>query len=128
MTKDLDKTAFVSGAHSGGFDLEERTARLGEAIIAFAKRVPLSVVTTPLVGQLVRAGTSVGANYAEADDTDSKKDFTFKIGLCRREARETKHWRRMIVAALPELRDDARVLWQEARELNLIFGAIRRRG
>jgi four helix bundle protein len=109
------------------FDLEERTAKLGEAIIAFAKRVPINLITTPLVAQLVRAGTSVDANYVEADDADSKKDFRFKIGLCRREARETKHWLRMIVAASPQMREEARPLWQEAKELNLIFGAIRRR-
>ncbi len=109
------------------FDLEDRTARFGEAVIAFAKTIPVSVVTAPLIPQLVRAGTSVGANYVEADDADSKKDFRFKIGLCRREARETKHWLRMIVAAEPQMRDAARVIWQEAKELNLIFGAIRRR-
>jgi four helix bundle protein len=108
------------------YNLEERTARFGEAVIAFAKRIPLNVVTTPLVGQLVRAGTSIGANYCEADDSDSKKDFRFKIGICRREAKETKHWLRMIVAAESVMRDDAKSLWQEAKELNLIFGAIRR--
>src|SRR5437867_4339871 len=81
------------------FDLEDRTARFGEAIIAFAKTIPRNGITLPLIPQLVRAATSVGANYVEADDTDSKKDFKFKIGLCRREARKTKHWLRMIVAA-----------------------------
>lgn len=109
------------------FDLEERTALLGEAVIAFAKKVPANLVTTSLIPQLVRAATSVGANYCEADDADSKKDFRFKIGLCRREARETKHWLRMIVAAVPDLKLEARPLWQEAKELNLIFGSIRRR-
>ena len=107
------------------FDLEERTALFGESVITFARRVPVNPVTS-LIPQLVRAATSVGANYCEADDADSKKDFKFKIGLCRRESRETKHWLRMIVAAEPTLRDDARKLWQEAKELNLIFGAIRR--
>ena len=108
------------------FDLEERTGRFGEAVIAFAKRVPVNDVTRPLISQLVRAATSIGANYLEADDADSKRDFKFKIGLCRREARETKHWLRMVVAAEPQLREEARVLWQEAKELNLIFGKIRR--
>ena len=108
------------------FDLEERTGRFGEAVIAFAKRIPLTEVTRPLICQLVRSATSIGANYLEADDADSKKDFRFKIGLCRREARETKHWLRMIVAADDGLRDEARTLWQEAKELNLIFGKIRR--
>jgi len=83
------------------YDLEERTAKFGEAVIGFAKRIPINVVTTPLIGQLVRSGTSVGANYCEADDSDSKKDFRFKIGICRREAKETKHWLRMVVAAEP---------------------------
>jgi four helix bundle protein len=108
------------------FDLEDRTGSFGEHVIAFAKRIPLNPITTPLISQLIRAATSIGANYCEANDADSKKDFRFKVGLCRREAKETKHWLRMVVAAEPQLRDEARTLWQEAKELNLIFGAIRR--
>ena len=80
------------------FDLEERTARFGEAVIAFAKTIPTNEVTRCLISQLVRAGTSVGANYVEADDADSKK-----------------------------LRTNAKPLWREAQELNLIFSAIRRK-
>jgi four helix bundle protein len=117
----------TNGGDGPQFDLEERTAVFGESIIAFAKRIPVNDVTRPLISQLVRAGTSVGGNYVEADDADSKKDFKFKIGLCRRESRETKHWLRMIVAAESELREQAKPLWREAQELNLIFGAIRRR-
>jgi four helix bundle protein len=109
------------------FDLEERTARFGEAVIAFAKRIPVNLVTTPLIGQVVRAGTSVGANYCEADEAESGKEFCYRIGVCKREARETKHHIRMIVAAQSELRDEARPLWQEAKELTLIFAAIIRR-
>ena len=110
------------------FDLEERTALFGESVIGFAKRITAGPVTLPLISQLVRSATSVGANYCEANDADSKRDFLFKIGLCRREAKETKHWLRMVVAAEPQLREPARLLWQEAKELNLIFGAIRRNG
>ena len=109
------------------FDLEGRCARFGEAVIGFAMRIPVNHVTTPLVHRLVRAGTSVEANYCEADGSGSKRDFKFKIGLCRRETRETKHWLRMVVAAESRLREDARSLWQEAKELNLNFGAIRRK-
>lgn len=109
------------------FDLEERTAAFGEHVVKFAKRVPVNPVTMPLITQLVKAGTSVGANYAEANDAESKKDFRHKIGICRKESRESKHWFRMIVAAVPELRTEAATLWQEAKELNLIFSAIRRR-
>jgi four helix bundle protein len=127
MTNDETRNVGVP-ALTREFDLEERTAAFGEAVIAFAKSIPVTIVTTPLIPQLVRSGTSVGANYVEADDADSKKDFRFKIGLCRREARETKHWLRMIVSAEPQLREEARLLWQEAKELNLIFGAIRRQG
>ena len=108
------------------FDLEERTARFGEAIIRFAKRIPIDPVTCRLIEQLVRAGTSVGANYGEANDAESRKDFRHKIGICRKESKETKHWLRMIAVAVPDLCEDARPLWQEAKELNLIFGKIRR--
>ena len=109
------------------FDLEERTARFGEAIIRFAKAVPHNAVTIPLIGQLVRSGTSVGANYCEADDAVSKKEFRNKIGTCKKEARESKYWLRMIAAAEPGTKPDARPLWQEAKELHLIFATIFRR-
>ena len=107
------------------YDLEERTARFGEAIIDFAKTIPQDAVTNRLIGQLVGAATSVGANYVEADDAVSKKEFLKNIGTCRKEARETKHFLRMIVRAVPESKSRARILWQEARELHLIFSKIR---
>ena len=109
------------------FDLEERTARFGEAVIAFAKRIPVNAVTSPLISQVVRAATSVGANYCEADEAESGKEFRYRIGVCKRESRETKHQVRMIAAAQPELRDDGRAIWQEAKELTLIFAAIIRK-
>jgi len=77
-----------------------------------------------LVNQLIRAGTSVGANYSEADDAESKIDFRHKIGICKKESRESKHFIRMIVATAPELKEDAKILWQEAKEINLILNAI----
>ena len=91
------------------------------------KTIPKNPVATPLISQIVRSGTSVGANYCEADDAVSKKDFKNKIGTCRKEARETKLWLRMIAAAEPELKAEARKLWQEAKELHLIFAAIWRK-
>ena len=109
------------------YDLEERTAKFGENIIRFVKKIPKKAETLPLISQLVRAGTSVGANYCEADDAESKKDFIHKIRICKKESRETKHWLRMIVVAVPELKEEARVLWQEAQELNLIFASISKR-
>jgi four helix bundle protein len=109
------------------FDLEERTAKFGEAIIRFAKKIPHNPVNNRLIDQLVGAGTSVGANYCEADDGVSKKDFRNKIGTCRKEAKETKFLLRMIATAQEDLRDEARSLWHEAKELHLIFCAIFRK-
>jgi len=106
------------------YDLEERTARFGEAVIEFAKKIPQTPITIPLITQLVKAGTSVGANYCEADCAESKKDFEHKIGICKKESKESKHWIRMIVKAVPELKGEAREYWKEANELTLIFSSI----
>ncbi len=110
------------------YDLEERTARFGEAVIDFARTIPQNPVTNRIIGQLVGAGTSVGANYVEADDAVSKKEFLKNIGTCRKEARETKHFLRMAVRAVPDLKAQARALWLEAKELHLIFSKIWRSG
>lgn len=106
------------------YDLEERTAKFGENMIKFCKKVSRGPITDPLINQLVRSGTSVGANYCEADDAESKLDFRHKIGICKKESREAKHFIRMMVVAVPELKQEARALWQEAKELNLIFNSI----
>lgn len=82
------------------------------------------MVTTVLAAQLIRSATSIGANYSEADDAESKKDFAHKLGICKKEARETKHWLRMVMVAYPASQAEAKALWQEAKELNLIFNAI----
>ncbi|HEX3356435.1 MAG TPA: four helix bundle protein [Tepidisphaeraceae bacterium] len=108
------------------YDLCERTAVFGEAVIAFCKKVPVNPITYPLISQLVRSATSVGGNYCEADEAESRKEFRYRISVCKREAKETKHNIRMIVAAEPRMRDEAKSLWQEAKELALIFAAILR--
>ena len=66
------------------YNLEERTAKFGEEIIKFAKKIPKNSVTIPLITQLVKSGTSIGANYCEADDAESSKDFQHKIGICKK--------------------------------------------
>jgi four helix bundle protein len=108
------------------FDLEERTGKFGEDIIVFCKTVRLTEITRPLINQLIRSATSVGANYMEANGADSKKDFRNKIGICKKEAKETMHWFRMFKIAVPEMTDRILVLEREAKELSLIFGAINR--
>ena len=106
------------------YDLEERTAEFGENVIEFVKALPRDVVTIPLIGQLVRSSTSVGANYCEADCAETRKDFEHKLGICKKESRESKHWLRMIAKAIPEEKDKAKELWKESNELNLIFISI----
>lgn len=124
----MAEDAIESAANRGPskFDLEERTAAFGEAIIEFALSIKETSVMRPLISQIVRSGTSSGANYCEADDAVSRKEFVLKINTCRKESRETKFWLRMIVKADPNLRDPAAVLWKEANELHLIFSKIRR--
>jgi len=106
------------------YDLEERTAKFGEDIIEFSKKVPKNVITIPLISQLIKAGTSVGSNYCEADCAESRKDFEHKIGISKKESKESKHWLRMIAKAVSELNSEARKLWKEANELQLIFISI----
>ena len=109
------------------FDLEERTAKFGEDVIKFCQKMPRGPITDPLITQLVKCGTSVVANYSEADDAESKADFKHKIGICKKEAREAKHFIKMIAVAVPALKEEAKPLWQEAKELNLIFNSIYRK-
>lgn len=106
------------------FDLEERTAKFGENIIDFCKQIKEDSITSPLVKQLVRSATSVGANYMEANGASSRKDFGNKIFICKKEAQETKHWLRMLTRCLPEKTDQTRKLWIECQELTLIFQKI----
>lgn len=73
------------------FDLEERTARFGEDIIRLCKQLPKNDITRPLINQLIRSATSVGANYMEANSANSKKDFRNKIYISKKEAQETQH-------------------------------------
>jgi four helix bundle protein len=111
-------------------NLMERVARFGERIIRFAKRIPRGAnhpENNRLIDQLVGAATSVGANYCEADDAVSGKDFKNKIGFSRKESKETMFFLRMIAASEESLAEEAREPWREAKELNLIFGSIWRK-
>ena len=106
------------------YDLEERTAKYGEDIIMLMKSLKRDDINRPLISQIVRSGTSIGANYMEADAAESKKDFRHKISLVKKETKETKHWLRMIAKANPQRKDELKVLWNEGQELTLIFSAI----
>lgn len=114
MTKNTDKK----------FTLEERTAKFSSEVIIFVKSLKRDVVNNPLISQLVRSATSIGANYHEANGASSKKDFKNKIYICKKEARETKYWLEIIAKANEESKEEARKLWKEAHELTLIFSKI----
>ena len=109
------------------FALEERTALFGEAIVRFSKKIPRDATNNRLIDQLVGCGTSVGANYCEADERVSRKDFRNTIGRCVKEAKETKYFLRLIAASEPALANEARQLYREAKELHLIFASIYRK-
>ena len=126
QTARVMETSHGNGATRHPFDLEERTACFGEAIVGFAKKIPRSPANDRLVGQLVGCGTSIGANYCEANERVSKKDFRNTIGRCVKEAKETKYFLRLVAAAEPKLADKARVLYREAKELHLIFASMYR--
>ena len=106
------------------YDLEERTAKFGENIIDFVKTLEKNIINRPLINQVIRSSTSIGANYMEADGAESKKDFRHKIAICKKEAKETRHWLRMIARANSNKRNECVVLWQEVQELTLIFSSI----
>jgi len=107
------------------YDLEERTAKFGEDVISLCKKIRRSHINDPIINQLIRSGTSVGANYMEANGASSKRDFTNKIFICKKEAQETKHWLRMLASCQTDS-DTAviRDLWKEGQELTLIFQKI----
>jgi four helix bundle protein len=106
------------------YDLEERCAKFGEDVIKFCKLVKNNDIIRPLIIQFVRSATSIGANYMEANQASSKKDFVNKIRICQKEANESKHWARMISTADDNQKEKCRKFWQEAHELTLIFAKI----
>ena len=106
------------------YDLEERTARFGEDVIAFVKKLPVNKITERIIPQLVGAGTGVGSNYCEVDCAESNKDFIHKMSIANKEAKESKHFLRMASVAVPEVTPEGRTLWKKAHELNMIFMTI----
>jgi four helix bundle protein len=106
------------------FDLEERTAKFGENVIDLCKIIKQDAINKSIISQLVRSTTSVGANYCEANNACSRKDFKNKIFTCKKEIQESKHWLRMLAKAVSEQKEEIRKMWKEAQELTLIFQKI----
>ena len=106
-------------------DLEERTFQFAQAMRAFVKQLPKTIGNAEDVRQLVRASGSVAANWIEADEALSKKDFLMRLKICRKEAKESRLFLRLIDAGSSQSTASARdKLAEEARELTLIFSAI----
>jgi four helix bundle protein len=106
------------------YDLEERTAQFTENIIELCKSIPKNIINTSIISQLIRSSSSIGANYCEANGASSKKDFRNKIYICKKEAKETKYWLRILGKTDESIRERCQKLWNEAQELTLIFSKI----
>ena len=108
------------------YDLEERTTRFSNELIIFCKLLLKDIITIPIINQLIRCGTSIGANYREANGGSSKKDFQNKIFICKKGAKETLYWLELIGKAIDDekQKQNCRRLWKEVKELTLIFSKI----
>jgi four helix bundle protein len=124
----LNEEAGAAGPEKHAFDLEERTVVFGERIVRFSKKIPRDPSNNRLTDQLVGCGTSIGANYREANESVSKKDFLYSISRCVKEAKETKYFLRLVAASEEQLVAEARELYREANELHMIFASIFRKG
>jgi len=109
---------------SNSYNLEERTAKFGEGVIDLCKTIEQNVITRPVISQLIRSATSIGANYMEANGASSRRDFGNKIHICKKETQETKHWLRMLARCYPNKKNEIKILWKECQELTLIFQKI----
>ena len=106
------------------YDLEERTLKFAKEVIEFVNMLPKTMANTEIMKQVIRSSGSVGANYIEANESLGKKDFTMRVRICRKEAKETRYWLRLV-----EIRDEnsgkkQQSLINEATELMKIFGSI----
>lgn len=108
------------------YPLEERTLIFSENLMEFCKKIQRNIFTTPLIEQVIRSGTSIGANYREANGASSRKDFGNKIYICKKEAKETNYWLRLLLKSCKNelLAIECQKLLKEAHELSLIFSKI----
>ncbi|PIP34237.1 four helix bundle protein [Candidatus Falkowbacteria bacterium CG23_combo_of_CG06-09_8_20_14_all_49_15] len=106
------------------YDLEERLAKFAEKVIKTMQKIPQNAINSRMISQIVASAGSSGANYSEANEAESKKDFTHKANIVKKELKETKHWLRLLACANPDLKEEFRNLWRENHELLLIFSKI----
>lgn len=106
------------------YNLEDRTLEFSKELIQVCKSLPKNTVNFKLVDQCIRSGTSIGANYREANETDSKKDFKNRIRISKKEAKETIYWLELLIYANPELEMEISHLLEESKELMKILASI----
>ena len=106
------------------YDLEERTLRFAKEVIEFVNILPKTIVNIEIMKQIIRSSGSVGANYIEANEALSKKDFTMRVKICRKEAKESRYWLRLIEVRGDDAEKRKQSLVSEATELMKIFGSI----
>jgi four helix bundle protein len=114
----------VNNLLTRSYDLEERTALFAEKIIHFVKKLKVDAINRPLIEQIVSSSGSIGANYCEANEAESKRDFIHKIGIVKKEAKETQYWLRLLEVSNSSFKEETQCLWKEAHELLLIFSKI----
>lgn len=122
----IQVSSMVGNSDQPKFNLQERTILFSKSILTFCGKIPHTSVNRPVIDQLIRSATSIGANYHEATEGSSKKDFTNKIFIAKKEAKETQYWIQLLAHITPEYITEARILWKEARELTLILAAAGR--
>ena len=114
----------MEAKNSKRYDLEERTLRFAQNVMEFVRVLPKTLVNTEVMKQVVRSSGSVGANYIEANEALGKKDFAMRIRICRKEAKESCYWLKLIEATGEDAEKKRQSLITEATELMKIFGAI----
>ena len=120
MTKEIQITKFKDKK----YDLEDRTLEFSKNCIDLCKSLTKDTINIELIRQLIRASSSIGANYREANDTITKKDFYHRIGICRREAKESKYWLELLLHSNQKFSNQPKVLADEALQLARIFASI----
>lgn len=106
------------------YDLEERTLQFSKTLIVLCKKLPRNTININLVDQCIRSGTSIGANYREANDALGSKDFIFRCKISRKEAKETVYWLELLIEANNDYKGDIKPLLNECLELRNILSAI----
>jgi len=110
--------------NSKQYNLEERTLKFSQQVIGFINKLPKTYANIEIIKQLIRSAGSVGANYIEANESLSKKDFVMRIKICRKEAKESRYWLMLIDVNKKDMHDEKEYLIKESTEMMKIFGSI----